>query len=260
MQRMRSLLHLKQQPLPLPCDPPPSSPCSYPPSSLAPPLQVDQVVEFVSSNAQRLLGLESPPVLPVSSRSALRAKLEASGGVPGGGVLGSMEDEQLGTKPDWLSSGFQEFERFMLDFLVGSGGSGQQGGEGLRLKMQTPLAVADALMAACRQQLASEAAAVKQELAALMQVRNQLLRFSREVERDSEAQRQACGKAMGGVVQRAEKFVDRTLQLSNVAALSTYLLGPGGKGGQASLPVAQTWDKEVVAGGLDTLRAAGGAS
>ena len=38
---------------------------------------LQQVVQFVSSNALELLGVDSAQVVPVSSRSALQAKLEA---------------------------------------------------------------------------------------------------------------------------------------------------------------------------------------
>lgn len=84
---------------------------------------------------------------------------------------------------------FGEFEKFIYDFLVGSDASGTssssssggdssiKGGEGLRLKLQTPLFVADALMEAARVRLDGELAAAEGELAALDAVRRQLAKF-----------------------------------------------------------------------------------
>jgi hypothetical protein len=79
---------------------------------------------------------------------------------------------------------FGEFEKFIYDFLVGSAGSSsgssssmRSGGEGLRLKLQTPLFVADALMEAARVRLQGEIAAAEGELAALEAVRRQLAKF-----------------------------------------------------------------------------------
>ena len=78
---------------------------------------------------------------------------------------------------------FGEFEKFIYDFLVGSeaaaGGAGGSlhGGEGLRLKLQTPLFVADALMEAARVRLDAQTAAAKRELSSLESVRQQLMRF-----------------------------------------------------------------------------------
>jgi hypothetical protein len=78
---------------------------------------------------------------------------------------------------------FGEFEKFIYDFLVGSeaaasgAGGSLHGGEGLRLKLQTPLFVADALMEAARVRLEAQTAAAKRELASLESVRQQLARF-----------------------------------------------------------------------------------
>jgi hypothetical protein len=58
----------------------------------------------------------------------------------------------------------------------GAGGS-LHGGEGLRLKLQTPLFVADALMEAARVRLDAQTAAAKRELSSLESVRQQLSRF-----------------------------------------------------------------------------------
>jgi hypothetical protein len=91
------------------------------------------------------------------------------------------------------------------------------------------------------------------------QVRQQLQRFAREMERDSAAQRGAAQRALQGAAQRAEAFVDRTLQLSNLPALLAYVLGPKG-GSDATLPVSRAWEQEVVAGSLASLQAAGGCS
>jgi len=83
---------------------------------------------------------------------------------------------------------FGEFEKFIYDFLVGSeaaaGGAGGslRGGEGLRLKLQTPLFVADALMEAARGRLEAQTAAAKRELASLESVRQQLARFKVRLE------------------------------------------------------------------------------
>lgn len=42
--------------------------------------EVGEVVEFVRQNAERLLGVETPRVLPVSSRAAMEAKIAAADG------------------------------------------------------------------------------------------------------------------------------------------------------------------------------------
>lgn len=215
--------------------------------------EVDAVLQFVSSNASKLLQLDSPAVLPISGRSALKAKLSCGSG-QSGGVLDSWEDDLLAGQPAWQQSRFGEFEKFIYDFLVGSeaaaGGAGGslRGGEGLRLKLQTPLFVADALMEAARGRLEAQTAAAKRELASLESVRQQLARFKVEMVKDADAQRQVCKDMVAEAVSRNNKFVDKTLQLSNLPALSGYLFG-----GSSASNILGRWDGDVVAGTFDEL-------
>ncbi len=69
----------------------------------------------------------------------------------------TLDEEALGRSQHWAESRFGELELFMVDFLVG----GAAAGESLRLKLQTPLFVSDALLEAARQQLASELCAAE---------------------------------------------------------------------------------------------------
>jgi hypothetical protein len=156
---------------------------------------------------------------------------------------------------------FGEFERFIYDFLVGGsgkeapasgGGASDAGiGEGLRLKLQTPLSVADALLGAAGRQLAAETAAAEGELGALAAVSAQLRRFQEDMKKDAAAQRAAVRDLVSTASGRAEKFVDGTLQISNVGAIGAYVLG--GPGGAAGLPVAANFDAKVVQGSTEAL-------
>jgi hypothetical protein len=151
---------------------------------------------------------------------------------------------------------FGEFEKFIYDFLVGSAGSSsgsmRSGGEGLRLKLQTPLFVADALMEAARVRLQGEIAAAQGELAALEAVKRQLGKFQVEMSKDAEAQRQVCINLVGEAISRNNKYIDKTLQLSNLPALTGYLFGSSK--GASGMPVASSsWEAEVVSGTFDQL-------
>lgn len=86
---------------------------------------------------------------------------------------------------------FGEFEKYIFDFLVGTPQSDVTNtqnntqcntatngvGEGLRLKMQTPLYVADALLEAARLRLEGELSSAQAELSALEAVKRQLSKF-----------------------------------------------------------------------------------
>ncbi|KAK9834814.1 hypothetical protein WJX81_000733 [Elliptochloris bilobata] len=229
--------------------------------------EVDEVAAFVVDNARRVLGVDAARVLAVSARSALGAKLAASGG---GGFLAGLWDsagsrgngnappkppptidpERLAADPRWRASRFAELERFMVDFLVG----GAAGGESARLKLQTPLFVADALLDAAARQLAAELATAEQEAAAVRLVREQLATFRSEMARDGAAQGAQARRLITRAAQRAARLVDSTLQLSNADALSSYLFGAG-KDARDRLPVGGRFEGEVVAGTAGQLRA-----
>ena len=70
------------------------------------------------------------------------------------GQLSGGEARRLAEDGQWRASRFGELEKFIFDFLVGGGGV--DGGEAVRLKLQTPLFVTDALLEAAGQQLAAE--------------------------------------------------------------------------------------------------------
>lgn len=70
-----------------------------------------------------------------------------------------------------------------------------------------------------------------------------------EMEKDGEAQQQSCKTLIQDAIARSDKFIDKTVQLSNVPALTGYLLGNSAAGG----PVMQKFDSEVAAGTFDYL-------
>ena len=69
-----------------------------------------------------------------------------------------LDEKSLARDQSWQRSRFGELESFMVDFLVG----GASAGESLRLKLQTPLFVSDALLEAARQQLDAELSTAQQ--------------------------------------------------------------------------------------------------
>jgi GTPase SAR1 family protein len=244
---------------------------------------VRQVAEFVSSKAEELLAIASPAVLPVSARRALRAKLEAGAAarrqlLQASSFSPPLSAEEIAAStasilaqhPAWVPSGFGALEDFVYEFLAGGEEEGDEGegaasgnrpgatspslgpprgGEGLRLKLQTPLAVADALVGAAAQQLAAQRAAAEAQVRALDAVGGQLERFRSDMRRDAASQRAAARALVDAATQRAAALVDRVVRLSNVGALSAYALGASTR----LLPVAAAFDAEVAAGGVEAL-------
>ena len=103
--------------------------------------EVDEVKGFVADNAERLLGVTDPAVLPVSAKAALAAK------------------ERGGSETD-----FAQLEDYILSFLGAGDKKGKNSGEGLRLKLGTPLQVGTMLFGAAEEILAQERAEAVEEL------------------------------------------------------------------------------------------------
>lgn len=74
-----------------------------------------------------------------------------------------------------------------------------------------------------------------QEAKAVAAVQSELEAFRSEMQRGSNSQRQTGRAAIAAAVQRAERFVDRTLRLNNLSTLSAYVLGQG------PLPVSRSF-------------------
>jgi len=178
---------------------------------LSEPSDVQEVMTFVKDNAERLLGVTNPAVLPVSSRNALKAKKSA------GAAYGKSEA--------FLQSGFGKFEDYVMSFL---GGTGERAGEALRLKLSTPLNVGELLLNAAEQILDEEDDQAKSEVTIAAGVKTQMDNYKAEMIADAATQRAAARDVVASAVKRAEAIVDSSLRLSNAASLfSTYILGSG---------------------------------
>ena len=75
----------------------------------------------------------------------------------GSASAGEQQRQQLQSNPAWEASRFGDLETFIFDFL-----SGAAGGEGVRLKLQTPLNISQALLDAAMQQVQDDLEVAKQ--------------------------------------------------------------------------------------------------
>ncbi|XP_042387233.1 probable transmembrane GTPase FZO-like, chloroplastic isoform X2 [Zingiber officinale] len=109
--------------------------------------ELEEATSFVKEKARRLLNSEDIRLFPVSARSALDAKLSSSS------YSVVKYKEALFSDSRWMSSQFYEPEKFLFSLLDGTTESGL---ERVKLKLETPLAIAHKLLSSCQ-------ALVKQE-------------------------------------------------------------------------------------------------
>lgn len=174
------------------------------------PSEVAEVTAFVKDNAERLLGVSDPAVLPVSARNALKAK---------------KTNKNYAKSREFVESGFATFEEYVMSFL---NSSGERANEALRLKLSTPLNVSDLLLKAAEQILETEDDEARSEVAIATGVKTQMEDYKKEMFADSKAQQEAARSVVQAAIKRAERIVDDSLRLSNALALfNTYILGTG---------------------------------
>ena len=148
---------------------------------------LEKVVEFVERAAQEALGTQ-PPVFPVSSKLAARAK----GGEP---AL-------------WAASRFEPLERYIHDSLDEE--------SRFRLKLANPLGVADVL-ARRYQSLADERLTLlASDTETLDDIERQLALYQADVRRGFELRMDAVEKVLIEMESRAHQYFEDTLRLARV--------------------------------------------
>ncbi|KAK9868744.1 hypothetical protein WJX84_002774 [Apatococcus fuscideae] len=210
--------------------------------------EVREVLRFVQLNAQSLLGVDTARVLPIAARPALKTKLNILGPQAAGKRLGSSERSQLQANQDWEDSRFSALESFIADYLSG----GASSGEGVRLKLQTPLFVSEALLDTAQKQLADLIATAEQEYQAVAAVEGQLADFQQNLASESKQRQQQAQQLVTDAQQKATALVESALQLGNREGLIAYLFGS--KDNAQNLPIAKGFQPQVAAGALPDLR------
>eukprot|EP00899_Mesostigma_viride_P020119 jgi/Mesvir1/28108/Mv04692-RA.1 len=204
--------------------------------------EIDEVVAFVASNAQRLLQVDSARVFPITSRMAMKAKLASKS-----------DPAALANDSRWAGSGFADMEDFIFGFLGGKQG-GPGGAERVRLKLETPVLVAKALTNSAGALLEEQAARAAADTRAVKSIEAQVRAYGENMEKDSAAQRRRVVKLIETVAGRAEAFVDSTLRVANIGELSAYIFGGGGD--PNSLPVQANFERDIMRDGYIDLQAA----
>eukprot|EP00887_Chlorella_sp_A99_P006611 scaffold3.g6611.t1 len=179
-----------------------------------------------------------------------------------GGVLTPEQAAVLAADPNWQRSRFESLEHFIYQFLVrGSPGTavaslnfssddeeiGAEAGSGaplatgesVRLKLQTPLFMAEALIDQAGRAVGAELEAARENLGNLRLVRTQLMHFKKEMGKEGRLQREEVSKLVKAGVQRNGRAVDATLKLSNWEVLLNYLLNGSKDGTVKPGPVAR---------------------
>ncbi|EFJ14423.1 hypothetical protein SELMODRAFT_445893 [Selaginella moellendorffii] len=198
---------------------------------------VEEVRRFVADNVRQLLNIEAAMIFPISARKALHAKVKAK----------QLESKNLERDPLWTASGFDKLEQYVLDFL---GGSSDAGAERIRLKLETPIGIAAALLSAARKQVEADAENNEVDRKVLDEMEDQFTSYKQLLGTNVDLQVQRVITAVAEATARALKFVDKRLQVTSVDTASKYLLPRN----ETSSAGAATFEREIIGTALSDVK------
>ncbi|XP_042491061.1 probable transmembrane GTPase FZO-like, chloroplastic [Macadamia integrifolia] len=200
--------------------------------------ELEEAIAFVMGNAQKLLSSEHVTLYPVSARSALEAKLSVSSDVE------KDYGESLCTNSDWRTNCFYELERFLFSFLDASTNNGM---ERIRLKLETPINIAEQLLSACEKIVRQGCESANQDLVSVNEIVTGVEIYAMKMESESLSWRRQALSLVDNSKARVLKLVESNLQLSNLDLVVSYIF-KGEK--SASLPATLSIQDEIISPAL----------
>ncbi|XP_062231289.1 probable transmembrane GTPase FZO-like, chloroplastic [Phragmites australis] len=176
--------------------------------------ELQEATAFVKENARKLLNTEDVILFPVSSRSALEIKLSYSKSSGG-----KHYEEAMFSDPRWRSSKFCELEDYLLSFLDGSTENGK---ERVRLKLETPIGIADRLLTSCQRLVKLEYEKAVDDLTSIRDLVSGANNYAVKLEADSNSWQKQISSLIERAKRRAVTLMESTLQLSNIDLIFTY--------------------------------------
>ncbi|XP_020583547.1 probable transmembrane GTPase FZO-like, chloroplastic [Phalaenopsis equestris] len=188
--------------------------------------ELEEATVFIKENTQKLLGIGDLRLYPVSARSALEAKLSALS------FNARNYEELLYNDPRWISSKFGELENFLYSFLDGSTDTGM---ERMKLKLETPVAIAERLLDSSERLLLQQQDEASHDLISIKEVVGSTKDYAMKMENESLLWKKKVVSMIEAAESQAVELMESTLQLSNIDLITTYAFK-----GEKSRPIAST--------------------
>ncbi|KAF8019869.1 hypothetical protein BT93_G0532 [Corymbia citriodora subsp. variegata] len=177
-------------------------------------LELQEATSFISENVQKLLNAENVALYPISARSALESKLSAS-------YESAKEYTNLLVSDSrWRVSSFYKLEKFLYSFLDGSTSMGM---ERIKLKLETPIGIAEQLISSCETVLRQDYEDANQDLNTVLGIVSSAKEYAMKMERDSITWRRKILSLVDTTKSRVVELTESSLQLSNLDLVATYV-------------------------------------
>ncbi|KAF8086674.1 hypothetical protein N665_0615s0022 [Sinapis alba] len=186
--------------------------------------ELEEAISFVKENTQKLLNTENVILYPVSARSALEAKLSTAS------LVGRDDLEVLDS--DWRIQSFNELEKFLYSFLDSSTATGM---ERIRLKLETPIAIAERLLTSVESLVIQDCVAAREDLASADKIINRTKEYALTMEYESISWRRQALSLIDNARLQVVDLIEATLRLSSLDLAISYVFK-----GENSASVAAT--------------------
>ncbi|CAH8283628.1 unnamed protein product [Eruca vesicaria subsp. sativa] len=186
--------------------------------------ELEEAISFVKENTQKLLNTENVILYPVSARSALEAKLSTAS------LVGRDDLEALDS--DWRTQSFNELEKFLYSFLDSSTATGM---ERIRLKLETPIAIAERLLSSVESLVVQDCVAAREDLASADKIINRTKEYALTMEYESISWRRQALTLIDKARLQIVDQIESTLRLSSIDLAISYVFK-----GENSASVAAT--------------------
>ncbi|KAB5557434.1 hypothetical protein DKX38_008343 [Salix brachista] len=176
--------------------------------------ELEEAMLFIKENTRKLLKTDDVILYPISARSALEAKLSASPD------LGKDYTELPVSKSHLKISRFYDLEQFLYSFLDASTTTGM---ERIRLKLETPIAIAERLLSACETLVKQDSQYAKQDLTFATELIDSVKEYAIKMENESISWRRKTMSLIDATKCRVLELIESTLQLSNLDLVASYI-------------------------------------
>ncbi|WZZ11682.1 hypothetical protein YC2023_097603 [Brassica napus] len=188
--------------------------------------ELEEAISFVKENTQKLLNTENVILYPVSARSALEAKLSAAA------LVGRDDLEVSDPDSKWRTQSFNELEKFLYSFLDSSTVTGM---ERIRLKLETPIAIAERLLSSVESLVLQDCVAAREDLASADKIINRTKEYTLTMEYESISWRRQALSLIDKARLQVVDLIEATLRLSSLDLAISYVFK-----GENSASVAAT--------------------
>lgn len=176
--------------------------------------ELEEAIAFIKENTRKLLNTESVTLYPVSARLALESKLSTFDGAL------SQNNGSSNNDSHWRTKSFYELEKYLSSFLDSSTSTGI---ERMKLKLETPIAIAEQLLLACHGLVRQEWQQAKEDLLFVENLVNSVEECTKKLEVDSILWKRQVLSLINSAQARVVRLVESTLQLSNVDLVASYV-------------------------------------